>query len=292
MDIKVYNGKNSNIFKYVFVDKNWVAEAVLYRYPTFIERTVICCSVMSGCPVGCVFCGTGKKFIRNLNDKEIVFQVRHVIKAKNINPDEVKRFQIMFMSMGEPMLNWINTKKALIKLHHLYPRAELLISTIGIENEMVKNELIEISKKIRKVGIQFSIHEFNNARRDKIIPFNDKMSLEQIAEFGNKWYQQTGRKPFLNYIVTTDNWGEIAAKNLAEVFNPKIFKLTLSVLCGTKKTKNLNTDTQLKVIASFKKLMEGEGFNVRVFNPAGQDDIGGGCGQLWFVQKLLRKNND
>jgi 23S rRNA (adenine2503-C2)-methyltransferase len=112
MDIKVYKGKNPNVFKYVFWEKNWVAESVLYKYPNFTERTVICCSVMSGCPVGCTFCGTGKKFIRNLSDKEIVLQVEHIIKEQNIKTDKVKRFQIMFMSMGEPMLNWMYTKKA------------------------------------------------------------------------------------------------------------------------------------------------------------------------------------
>ncbi len=56
MKVEVKSFKSGNITKYVFYNDDVVYEAVLYRYK---ERTVICCSVQSGCPVGCTFCGTG-----------------------------------------------------------------------------------------------------------------------------------------------------------------------------------------------------------------------------------------
>jgi 23S rRNA (adenine2503-C2)-methyltransferase len=65
---------------------------------------------MSGCPVGCTFCGTGKKFICNLTAEEIVQQIVEVLTDKGIEHDinsRCEKFQIMFMSMGEPMLNWM-----------------------------------------------------------------------------------------------------------------------------------------------------------------------------------------
>ena len=104
MDFKVFEGSNKNVWKYVFTKEDGVAEAVLYRY---YERTVICCSVMSGCPIGCTFCGTGNKFIRNLTDEEITHQIDTVLKDKGIEDVDNNggRFQIMFMSMGEPLLN-------------------------------------------------------------------------------------------------------------------------------------------------------------------------------------------
>jgi adenine C2-methylase RlmN of 23S rRNA A2503 and tRNA A37 len=58
-EIKTIQSKDENVMKFVFTKENAVAEAVLYKYPTYEARTVICCSTMSGCPVGCRFCGAG-----------------------------------------------------------------------------------------------------------------------------------------------------------------------------------------------------------------------------------------
>ena len=111
MYVKIFESVNPNVKKYVFEFKDAIAEAVVYRYPTYAERTVICCSVMSGCPVGCIFCGTGQRFIRNLSSEEIVMQVVIIVedieKAEDYNLNNTcKKFQIMFMAMGEPMLNY------------------------------------------------------------------------------------------------------------------------------------------------------------------------------------------
>lgn len=72
---KLFKSSEGNVFKYVFTGDDYVAEAVLYKYDNSYKRTVICCSTISGCNVGCKFCGTGNKFIRNLKAKEIVIQV-------------------------------------------------------------------------------------------------------------------------------------------------------------------------------------------------------------------------
>jgi adenine C2-methylase RlmN of 23S rRNA A2503 and tRNA A37 len=78
MEYKIFESSDTNVKKFVFewgasaVTKKGIAEAVLYRYGEYAKRTVICCSVQSGCPVGCTFCGTGKFFVRNLDWHEIV----------------------------------------------------------------------------------------------------------------------------------------------------------------------------------------------------------------------------
>ena len=87
MEYKVFASSEGNVWKYVFTKQDMVAEAVLYKYNDFYERTVICCSVMSGCPVGCTFCGTGSKFIRNLQANEIVEQIETVLNDKNLLQD-------------------------------------------------------------------------------------------------------------------------------------------------------------------------------------------------------------
>lgn len=55
-EVKTIVGENKNVTKFVFTNDDVVAESVLYKYPTYQDRTVICCSTMSGCPVGCRFC--------------------------------------------------------------------------------------------------------------------------------------------------------------------------------------------------------------------------------------------
>ena len=135
MKKRIFESTDTNVKKFVFEwgdqpsEKKGVAEAVLYRYGEYRKRTVICCSVMSGCPVGCTFCGTGKFFVRNLTKNEIVEQVRSCLETIDCGTRDIEKFQIMFMSMGEPMLNWKELKLAIIELADMYPTAQLLIST-------------------------------------------------------------------------------------------------------------------------------------------------------------------
>ena len=84
MEFRRFDSSEGNVFKYVFSGNDFVAESVLYRYSSFAERTVICCSTQSGCPVGCSFCGTGKRFVRNLTSDEIVAQIEAVIKDQTM----------------------------------------------------------------------------------------------------------------------------------------------------------------------------------------------------------------
>ena len=73
---------DNNVSKFVFSKKNdVVVESVLYKYGSYGERTVICCSTQCGCPVACTFCGTGNNFIRNLTVDEILYQIDYVIKS-------------------------------------------------------------------------------------------------------------------------------------------------------------------------------------------------------------------
>lgn len=288
---KVFESSEGNVWKYVFTKDDAVAEAVLYRYKGFYERTVICCSTMSGCPVGCTFCGTGKKFIKNLTSAEIVQQILVILDDKNIKDIEnSKRFQIMFMSMGEPMLNWNEVEKAIKELHRLFPHAELLLSTIGVDNDEVFSRIIQLSKEISKVGLQFSIHKSNDDERNKLIPYVNKMPLRKIRDAGAVWWKQTGRKPYLNYCIDGTNNHKYDALKLKQLFSPAIFNMTFSVVCSADETMKEKGFKELKSINEFSNSFLEDGYNTRVFDPAGQDDIGGGCGQLWYVQQWIKEN--
>lgn len=288
----VLESSEGSVWKYIFTKDNAVAEAVLYKYEEFYKRTVICCSVMSGCPVGCAFCGTGAEFIRNLTANEIVQQIQEILEDKGISDINTKasRFQIMFMSMGEPMLNWAEVEKAIIELHKVYPNAELLISTIGIDSDKTFSKIVELSKRIDKIGLQFSIHKSTDTSRNELIPFNNKMNLRKIRDAGVVWWNETGRKPYLNYCIDGLNDTEEDFENLSALFSPVVFNFTFSVVCSADENMKEKGFKELDVISKFSNQFIQLGYNVRMFNPAGQDDIGGGCGQLWYVQEWLRNN--
>lgn len=290
--IKRFDSSEGNVFKYVFTGEDGVAEAVLYRYEDFYKRTVICCSTMSGCPVGCKFCGTGNKFVRNLSSDEIVEQIKNILEDQNICDVDRKgeRFQIMFMSMGEPFLNFENTANAICDLHIDYPNAELLISTIAPNEPRAFNDFLKLSKKIDKIGLQFSIHESTDAERNKLIPYENKYNLKQIRDYGLLWWHETGRHPYLNYCINGRNKTPLDAVRLMNLFSPVVFNFTFSVVCSKNENMKEAGYKNLDAIRDFEQRFLLGGYNTRIFDPAGQDDIGGGCGQLWYVQQWMKEN--
>jgi 23S rRNA (adenine2503-C2)-methyltransferase len=288
MEIKIIQSAESTVKKLVFTEENAVSEAVLYRYPTYEDRTVICCSTQSGCPVGCRFCGAGDYFVRNLSATEIVAQVHAAVAESHTDASAMQRLQIMFMSMGEPMLNWHGISGACQVLAAEYPHAALLISTIGPRVDY--SGLIALSSRIPKIGLQFSVHKSTDAERDKLIPFKAKLRLDQIAIVGQTWANATGRRPFFNYCAADDNTSDDDADRLAATFLPSTWEATVSVICERNEGLPARNAHQEALAKDFSEKLLARGFNVRVFDPAGQDDIGGGCGQLWFVQDWMRQN--
>ena len=286
--IDVIPSAEGNVQKYVFKKSDAVLEAVLYRYPDYETRTVICCSTMSGCPVGCRFCGAGDYFVRSCSSEEIIAQVERCVEDTGVDPDDMKRLQIMFMSMGEPLLNKKGLTRAIEQLSFMYPEAALLISTIGpqIDYEWVFN----LSVRCPNVGLQFSIHQPNDEARNRLIPFDKKLPLLEIAKTGEAWAKRTGRRPFFNYCADGDNSSEQDAAKIAKTFTPDVWEATVSVICERNEGLPARNQHQQKLAADFSEKLLSHGFNVRVFDPAGQDDIGGGCGQLWFVQSWMKEN--
>ena len=149
-----------------------------------------------------------------------------------------------------------------------------------------------MAKKIDKIGLQFSVHESTDEARGKLIPFKAKMSLNDIAFTGVMFYNMTGRKPFFNYCAHENNTSIQDVRRLRKLFEPDIWEATISVICERDESVAAANKRQEQLAADFQTLMIEAGYSTRVFNPAGQDDIGGGCGQLWFVQDWMANNPD
>lgn len=296
-DIKRIDDADENVAKFVFTKADAVAEAVLYRYPTYRERTVICISTQSGCPVGCRFCGAGDAFVRSLSANEIVSQAEHALDqafaAEGVLARDMGRLQIMFMSMGEPMLNLKNLEPAIKELYDRYPSAALLISTIGPDiGHLNWLRLCDLSRQVPTVGLQFSVHESTDEARGALIPFKRKLPLSYISHYGGLWAEHTGRRPFFNYCAHDANATDEDAERLRVLFDPKVWNATVSVVCERNEGLPASNDHQRMLAVDFAAKLVERDYDTRVFDPAGQDTIGGGCGQLWFVQNWMNQHPD
>lgn len=290
-NVKIFEDAKEHVKKFVFEKKDIAVEAVLYKYPTYSERTVLCISTMCGCPMGCRFCGTGDFFVRSLTAKEIISQATYILETQldgelSIN---IKKLQIMVMSMGEPALN-----KALIpafrELYDKYPQAQLLISS-SAPNVNYK-WIHDLAVEIPTVGLQFSVHESTDKERNKLIPFKNKLTLQEIAHVGEEFFYRTGRKPFFNYCAHENNSSNKNVDELLELFSPIIWEATVSVICERNSHEQVKNEFQRSLAVDFGSKLVEKGFNVRIFDPAGQDTIGGGCGMLWYVQDWMQHNQE
>lgn len=285
-NINVFEDEKEHVKKYVFERDDIAIESVLYRYPTYAERTVLCISTMCGCPMGCRFCGTGDYFVRSLAAEEIAGQAIHILETQiDVDPKDIQKLQIMVMSMGEPLLNKA-LEEAFDILYAKYPNAALLISSSGPKVSYVW--VREMSKRIPTVGLQFSIHESTDEARDKLIPFEKKLNLKEISDQGVAWFLDTGRKPYFNYCAHASNNSDEDVARLLKLFHPQIWEATVSVICERDSHAVATNDTQRDLAIEFGNKLIAAGYNVRVFDPAGQDTIGGGCGQLWYVQDWMK----
>jgi 23S rRNA (adenine2503-C2)-methyltransferase len=134
------------------------------------------------------------------------------------------------------------------------------------------------------------VHESTDEARNRLVPFKAKLDLEHIAIEGAFWFAMTGRQPFFNYCAHEHNSSQEDADRLAKLFNPQIWQATVSVVCEQDESVAAANVRQRQLATDFMEKLMQHGFSTRCFDPAGQDDIGGGCGQLWFVQDYAKNH--
>jgi len=140
------------------------------------QRWMIGVSVMSGCPVGCKFCATGQmKKCRNLTAWEIVEQVEFVLaQHPELRFTDAREHKINYTRMGEPFLNIEAVRQAIALIESKYPNTHHYVSTIGVRGA-------DFSWIRKNVTLQLSVHSLDDARRDWLIPFSNKMTLDELA---------------------------------------------------------------------------------------------------------------
>ena len=159
-----------------------------------LERLTVCVSTQVGCPMACDFCATGKgDYKRNLARHEIVDQVL------TVQEDFGQRVShIVFMGMGEPLLNVNNTLGAIQCLNKDVGigQRNLTLSTVGIPGR-----IRQLAKFRLQITLAVSLHAPNQELREEIIPSARKYQIEELFAECRDYVEITGRRVSFEYIL-------------------------------------------------------------------------------------------
>ncbi|NEW80544.1 MAG: 23S rRNA (adenine(2503)-C(2))-methyltransferase RlmN [Gelidibacter sp.] len=164
------------------------------------SRTTACVSSQVGCSLDCSFCATAQlKKMRNLNPDEIYDQVAAINKESLLYYNH-KLSNIVFMGMGEPLMNYNNVLKAIEKITSeeglgISPK-RITVSTSGIPKMIKKLADDEV-----KFNLAVSLHSAIDEVRNKIMPFTKDFPLQDLKEALEYWYEKTNSRVSYEYVV-------------------------------------------------------------------------------------------
>ncbi|MFL0065047.1 23S rRNA (adenine(2503)-C(2))-methyltransferase RlmN [Tenacibaculum maritimum] len=189
--------KDGTVKNAVRLHDGLVVESVLIPTET---RTTACVSSQVGCSLDCKFCATARlKRMRNLNPDEIYDQVA-AINQESLLYHNRKLTNIVFMGMGEPLMNYKNVITSIEKITSpeglgMSPK-RITVSTSGVPKMIQKMADDEV-----KFNLAVSLHSAIDEVRTAIMPFNSKMNLESLKEALIYWYEKTKRMVTYEYVV-------------------------------------------------------------------------------------------
>ena len=254
-------------------------ESVLMHYPARAgsrERHTLCISSQAGCAVGCPFCATGELgFGRDLQTAEIVDQVRSA--SRRLIAQGRRLTNIVFMGMGEPLLNLDRVLEAVAALND--PRRfglgarHITLSTSGV---------VPGIRRLTALGPQFtlavSLHAARDPLRDVLVPLNRRWPVAEVVEAARDHARATGRR--ISYEVTMIggvNDTEADAWAMAELLRDDHAHVNLIPMNPVAHTPW--SASPMPTIEHFASILRDAGIETTVRRNRGQE-IGAACGQL------------
>jgi 23S rRNA (adenine2503-C2)-methyltransferase len=164
------------------------------------KRTTACVSSQVGCSLNCHFCATARlKRMRNLQPDEIYDQVVAIDEQSRLYHNQPLS-NIVFMGMGEPLMNYNNVLKSIEKITDVEGLAmspkRITLSTSGIPKMMMK-----LADDGPKFNLALSLHSAIDEKRTQIMPFNEQFPLSDIKQALKYWYEKTGTRVTYEYVV-------------------------------------------------------------------------------------------
>jgi 23S rRNA (adenine2503-C2)-methyltransferase len=256
-----------------------LVESVLMHYPARAgqrERHTLCISSQAGCAVGCPFCATGELgFGRDLETAEIVDQVRHA--ARRLGADGRRLTNVVFMGMGEPLLNLDRVLAAVDALND--PRRfglgarHITVSTSGV---------VPGIRRLTALGPQFtlavSLHAARDPLRDVLVPLNRRWPVAEVVAAAREHATATGRRiTYEATMIDGINDTEVDARAMADLLRGDHAHVNLIPMNPVAHTPwTAATD---EAIERFAAILAEAGVTATIRRNRGAE-IGAACGQL------------
>jgi len=249
------------------------------------RRTTFCISCQIGCPVGCIYCATGTAgFVRSLSAGEIVTEVLSLIKLHS-EPDS-----ILFMGMGEPLLNLeaVKTSLALFYEMGLSPR-RITVSTCGLIRGIQ-----DLAMSGLRPRLAVSIGSALESKRKKLIPFARGNSIQQLEHALIDYREKTRRRITIEYTLisgvnnTTEDANALASFARSVKAHVNLIRYNPSPPYMRNRNDRLSGRTMLtkpkpQEMQHFRRILTDSGLQVTERFHRGSD-IDAACGQLIFIR--------
>ncbi len=251
-----------------------VVESVLI--PTE-NRTTACVSSQVGCSLDCKFCATARlKRMRNLNPDEIYDQVAALNKESRLYFNRPLS-NIVFMGMGEPLMNYKNLVKAVEKISSpeglgISPK-RITVSTSGVP-KMIR----QLAEEGLGVKLAVSLHSAIDSTRTRIMPFNEKLNLKELRSSLEFWYSKTKSRITYEYVV----WEGINDKGKdieALIHFCRFAPAKVNLIEYNPIDEGGFKQASPQVVRQYVNALESAGITVTIRRSRGQD-IDAACGQL------------
>ena len=268
IDMQISKIDRTTKFLWELSDGNTIESVALFHS----GRVTSCISTQVGCPVKCSFCATGQSgYVRNLTAGEIIAQILGIEQHR-----KVKVGNIVYMGMGEPLLNFDNTIKSIKMINDKRMLGigirRITVSTVGIPDKII--ELAELGLDIK---LALSLHAATDRKRDELIPLNRQYSIDELIYAIKKYQEITGNRVTIEYILIREfNDYPEDAKKLVEIL--KGINVFVNLIPVNPVNPNFHRPTRW-VIKRFKEILEKNGIECEIRQEKGTD-IDAACGQL------------
>lgn len=279
VEYKISQVSDSIKFAFRTLD-NEIVESVLMKHP---GRYTVCVSTQVGCNVGCIFCASGMFGLkRNLESHEIVEQLFLI--QKFVFERENKRISnVVFMGMGEPLVNYNNVLKAIEIFTSDWgfniSKRNITLSTSGILPRMY-----DLIKDNVRVKLALSLHSPFQKEREKLIPIAKRYHIDEVLKALENYYLNTKRRVTIEYILLRKINDSVShAKELVRILK----RYNMRVLINLIPYNNIGDvyfegilleEPEISRIREFYSILK-EHFEVSIRWSLGRD-IDGACGQL------------
>ncbi len=270
---------SSGTKKFIFetIERNKIESVIIPEE----KRTTLCISTQVGCPLDCRFCATGLMgYKKNLTPGEIFDQ--YLLAANDYGKDKLTN--IVYMGMGEPLLNFNATVKSL-RIFSEELTTGISLKKITVSTAGIAPKIRELADTGLKPKLAFSLHSCFENIRNKIMPINEKYTLKQNIEALKYYHQKTNTRITFEYVMLkgiNDRDEDINALfKLCSLIPSKINIIPFNSLQHMNPTGYAAelTPTSKNRIEDFANKLREKSISVFVRNTQG-DDIAAACGQL------------